>query len=57
MPVTCICVLQVTNMSVIDALLHQPYHTIRHPTYGTIMRMMDIESSFDIAIQEHVLNM
>lgn len=37
-------------MSVVDALLHQPFHTITHPTYGTIMRMMDVEEKFDISV-------
>ena len=49
--------LQVKNMSIVDALLLQPFHTITHPTYGTIMRMMDDEVAFDIGVEEHVLSL
>lgn len=42
--------LQVKNMSIVDALLHQPFHTVTHPTYGTVMRMMDVEEKFDIGV-------
>lgn len=38
----------VTNMTTVQSLLHQPFHTITHPTYGTVMRMMDIDESFAV---------
>lgn len=40
-------------MSTVDKLLRQPFHTITHPTYGTVMRMMDQETSFNIDVMEH----
>lgn len=47
--------LQVKNMSVVDELLHQPFHIFTHPTYGTSMRMMNHEESFDVSFEEHVI--
>ncbi|KAL3137649.1 hypothetical protein ABBQ38_004925 [Trebouxia sp. C0009 RCD-2024] len=46
----------VQNMSVVDALLRQPFHTFTHPKYGTVMRMMDHEEGFGVSFEEHVVS-
>ena len=40
--------LQVDDMAAVDALVAAPYHNFTHPEYGTIMRMLDTESPFEI---------
>ncbi|GFR49489.1 hypothetical protein Agub_g11428, partial [Astrephomene gubernaculifera] len=34
------------SMQVVEALLQLPYHEVRHPTYGTVMRMLDEQVRF-----------
>ncbi|KXZ42740.1 hypothetical protein GPECTOR_121g441 [Gonium pectorale] len=34
------------SMAVVEALLALPYHDVKHPTYGTVMRMLDERVSF-----------
>jgi len=40
--------MQVDGMAAVDALVAAPYHNFTHPEYGTVMRMLDIESPFEI---------
>ena len=40
--------LQVDDMTTVDALVAAPYHYFTHPEYGTVMRMLDTESPFEI---------
>ncbi|DBA91608.1 TPA: hypothetical protein ACH3X1_003216 [Trebouxia sp. C0004] len=38
----------VQNMTPVTSLLHKPFHTVTHPTYGTVMRLMNTDVSFVI---------
>ncbi len=31
-------------------IVGQPFHTVTHPEYGTVMRMLNIELPFQIAL-------
>lgn len=46
-PGKCI-VLQVNNLTTVELLLQQAFHTFTHPTYGTVMRMLDQKESFTV---------
>ncbi|DBA93294.1 TPA: hypothetical protein ACH3X2_003577 [Trebouxia sp. C0005] len=39
----------VQNMTTVTSLLRRPFHTVTHPTYGTVMRMMNTDVSFAIS--------
>ena len=45
-----IYVAQVKNLTTVEHLLQQPFHIFTHPTYGTVMRMLDEKESFTINI-------
>ena len=36
--------------SVVRDIVDQPFHTVKHPEYGTIMRMLDVEVPFTISL-------
>lgn len=42
--------LQVEDLSVAEELISQPYHNFTHPTYGTVMRMMEDPVNFGVQI-------
>lgn len=39
---------EVDDMVAVDALVTASYHNVTHPEYGTVMRMLDLESPFVI---------
>lgn len=38
------------DLSVAEELISQPYHNFTHPTYGTVMRMMEDPVNFGVQI-------
>lgn len=36
--------------STVRKIVEQPFHTVKHPEYGTIMRMLDAEVPFTISL-------
>ena len=36
--------------SVVRDIVDQPFHTVKHPEYGTIMRLLDVEVPFTISL-------
>jgi len=39
---------EVDDMTAVDALVNAPYHNFTHPEYGTVMRMLETESPFEV---------
>lgn len=42
--------------SVVRDIVDQPFHTVKHPEYGTIMRMLDVEVPFTISLASSTLD-
>ena len=39
---------QVEDMRVLMKIVQQPYHSVTHPDFGTVMRMLDTEIPFHL---------
>ena len=37
--------------TVVGDIVGQPFHTLVHPEYGTVMRMLDVEVPFTITLE------
>ena len=39
--------------SVVMDIVRQPFHAVTHPEYGTVMRMLNTEVPFQLALAGH----